>query len=341
MTVKVAKNRFIPNSSLHSWVALYQQLFSNLPDIHTLGALLIREAETAQTLRQAQRLEELGLMLSNLPVKEYQVIGQYYAGWGAHLQGEETRHIFEQVLENSTTYKERALIGLAAVEARKGDYEAELKYFVEAATSTNALSVRLDALRGVAIVKAKEGYRKQSLADLEGLLSLARYTNPKTYLAYLNSFAVELTEAGRVEEATNICRILLVSPVAFAYPEWRETGQEVAEKAYRSRGQVSVAVESFAEKPQANNLIGWPEREVEKSARNPFHQKAKVINLARWKEMPKKRNGDEKDDYPLPDNPTERDIFMRIMHLASQEGLSTKKLWKMLEAVERVNDEKD
>src|ERR1051325_4080194 len=66
------------------------------------------------------------------------------------------------------------------------------------------------------------------------------HTTPKVYYDYLNSYTVELTEAGRLEEAQNICRVILASPYAFAYPEWRETEQDLVLRGYKSRSSVSV-----------------------------------------------------------------------------------------------------
>jgi hypothetical protein len=59
---------------------------------------------------------------------------------------------------------------------------------------------------------------------------------------YMNSFAVELCEAGRLEEAKNVSQIVLASPFAPAYPEWRETGEEIELRELRpSRAGVAVS----------------------------------------------------------------------------------------------------
>ena len=60
-------------------------------------------------------------------------------------------------------------------------------------------------------------------------MPLARYSQPHLYFVYLNSLAVELGEAGRKYEARNIIRHVIASPFAFAYPEWRETGEDLRE----------------------------------------------------------------------------------------------------------------
>jgi hypothetical protein len=91
------------------------------------------------------------------------------------------------------------------------------------------VSPSLEALRGMAILKAREGFHGSSIKDLESCLPFARYADPLSYYDYLNSYAVELSEAGRKDEARNVSRIVLASPLAFAYPEWQETAQELKE----------------------------------------------------------------------------------------------------------------
>ena len=78
-----------------------------------------------------------------------------------------------------------------------------------------------------------------------------------------SSLAVEYGEIGRIEEASNICKVVLASPCALAYPEWRETGSEIALRGYKSRSVISFK----QQKPE--NLLYLPERERETYKRNP------------------------------------------------------------------------
>jgi len=226
MSVKVASNRFIV-SSLVKHAGFYQQLFDGISSIQELGNRLIREAETAYAFRQTDRVEELGLILSNISIKEYSLIGQYYLGWCAYRKGENAQSIFEQVITKSKTYKIKGLISLAAVEAGKGDYARELELYTEAAKHADNHTNLLTSLRAIAVVKAKEGYQRQALKDLESIAPLIHHASPKTYFDYLNSLAVELGQAGRKEEARNIIKHVLASPFAPAYPEWQETAREL------------------------------------------------------------------------------------------------------------------
>ena len=74
-----------------------------------------------------------------------------------------------------------------------------------------------------------EGFRKSALIDLENLVPIIRHVEPRLYYDFLNSYAFELGEDGRKEEARNVSRIVLASPFTFAYPEWQETANELKE----------------------------------------------------------------------------------------------------------------
>jgi tetratricopeptide (TPR) repeat protein len=234
MSIRVASNRFII-SSLQKRVGFYQEILRSFSGFQSIGQKLIAQAETAQDFRQVDKLEELSIILCNLPISEYQYIGQYYLAWCHYRRGESTSHIFEGVVEKSQTYKVKGLISLGALETAKGDYATSLKHYAEAIRWADNPSMFVSAAKGVAILRSIEGDHKQALKSLQGLAPIARYANAKVYNDYLNSFAVELLEAGRMKEAQNISNIVLASPYAFAYPEWRETGNEIDLRAYKSR----------------------------------------------------------------------------------------------------------
>lgn len=186
MTVKVANSRFI-TSSITRFGALYQHVFTSVSGFQKLGDTLIQEANTAQAFRQIDKIEEMGRMLSNIPLRQYQLIGQYYIGLAGSLKGETPRALLEEVVEYSDAYRAKALISIAVIEARKGDYVSELRRFTEALKYANTPSTKIEALRGIAIVIAKEGFNKQSLKDVEAILPLAHYGDVRVCHDYLNS----------------------------------------------------------------------------------------------------------------------------------------------------------
>jgi hypothetical protein len=333
MSVKVAKNRFILNPSLKLWGEFYQHLLSNISSFQALGDSLIEKAELAKALRRTEILEEIALIFASFPIREYQFIGQYYQALGGYLKGRRPQLAFEEVLEQSRTYKARALIGLAALEAQKGNFESEMSFFTQALKFADTHSVTLEIRRGIALVKAKEGFHTEAVNDLEKCYSLSRYTDPYSYYQYLNSLAVELGELGRIEEAGNICKVILASPYLSAYPEWRETAQDIA-----GRGCPSRSIISFAQKPKPRNILLLPKRsiDVEKSVQNPFQKRASVTELAEWKKkMGKEPNGPTKNL----ENATEKDLFYELMELVAKRQFSRDQLHKMIEFARKLPDD--
>src|SRR5215216_5341873 len=100
MTVKVASSRFI-ESSITRFGALYQHVLKSISSFQKLGDRLIQEADAAQSFRHIDTVEEMGYLLSNIPIKEYQLIGQYYVGLAGSLKGETPRTLLEEVVEYS------------------------------------------------------------------------------------------------------------------------------------------------------------------------------------------------------------------------------------------------
>ena len=66
MSVKVASNRLINFSSKWNYLGFYQQLIGRLSSFQELGSRLVIEAEIAQAQRQIDKVDEIGLLLSNL-----------------------------------------------------------------------------------------------------------------------------------------------------------------------------------------------------------------------------------------------------------------------------------
>ena len=336
MSVKVPSSRLIL-SSFDRRAGFYQQLLRNGLTFQELGNRLIRQVEVSIAFRHIEAVVEIALLLSNFTSEEYRLVGHFYQAWCAYRKGDKPRTLLENIVEKSQLCRPRALLSLAAIETGSGNVADGIKLYKEAAKYSANPSTLVTAARSIAVIKSIERQHKHALKELESLFSLARYASSHVYFDYLNSLAVELLEAGRIEEARNISNIVLASPYAFAYPEWRETREDIERKGYSSRSAVFVALPSTQ-----HNVVPLPLSDSEKTyARNPFQSPAIVRSIDEWKKMPKKKNGDKKDDYELPANPTERDVFFRIMHLASQDGLSEKKLWKMLEAVERISEESE
>jgi hypothetical protein len=100
------------------------------------------------------------------------------------------------------------------------------------------------AERNICAIRSLDGDHKGALGTLERIFPLVRAlesSNPFVLFDYLNSLAVEMMAAGRLEEATNAIRIAMASPYASAYPEWHETRNDILIRTRRpSRSVVAI-----------------------------------------------------------------------------------------------------
>jgi hypothetical protein len=222
MTKPIESNRLIL-----SIPRFYQQLLKGLDSYEKLGSRILKEIKTAHAFRQSERVRELSKVLINFPIKEYRLIGQYYQVWcncrKLNLQTEALEH----VIEHTQTHKTIALITRAGFEGLKGNIDPMFYFYNEALKASKSASDYVETIRCIAALKSQEGFHNSALKDLDSTIPLIRYAEPRIYYDLLNSYAVELGEAGRKDEARNISRLVLASPFAFAYPEWRETAEDL------------------------------------------------------------------------------------------------------------------
>jgi hypothetical protein len=206
-----------------------------------LGDRLVLLAEHAHAFRQMDALEHLSRMLlsSHLP-REYESIGRYYKAvctqrFGRGDVGRAVR-MLESVEDSAPPkYRVRTTISLAANLRHQGDNQTALSLYCEGGRFASRDNLNdpysiITAQRMFAVIAGEAGNHRGALALLENLFQLAhatRSSQPHVYYDYMNSLAVELCEVGRLEEAKNVSQIVLASPFAPAYPEWRETREEI------------------------------------------------------------------------------------------------------------------
>ncbi len=218
--------------------------------------------------------------------------------------------MIERVIEQSKTYKAKALTFRGALSFYQGRLDEAMFFYMESLKTVSSLSEYIEASRCVATTKAAEGFHGLALKDLERLIPLLRYAEPKQYYDLLNSLAVELGEAGRKYEARNIIRHVIASPLALAYPEWLETAEDLRE-ANRS----FIIVGALPDRPR--NVLSMPA--VGRDQGEPpawAGQPAPVVNYQQWKKRmaKKKKNGNK----PV-DQMTESEMMMEIMNLFTSE----------------------
>lgn len=250
------------------------------------------------------------------------MIGQYYLGWCAYRKGEDARAIFEQTISKSTTYKIKGLIALAAAEARNGDSDSELECYTEAAKYADCHTTLVTSLRAIAVIKAREGCHRQALKDLENITPLVYRASPKAYFDYLNSLAVELGEAGRKDEARNVIGHVLASPYAYAYPEWRETADEL-KPANRS------FVVPNPSPARMGKLLTMSVIEPAKPVKQD--KPAGIVNLQQWKTKMGKDKDKEEGRYSP--NMAEDKMLCEIVNLFTADDIDRQTKFQMLESI--------
>lgn len=226
-----------------------------------LGNHLIRLGEQAHSLRQFDRVREAGVLLSNIPIKHYQAIGYYFLAVAENSMGngdqDEARRLFELAVDTAPdSYKVKAILSLGALAFHEKDFNSAFYFYQETIRSAGLGSASLEAIRGITTLKSIEGFHRSAITDLERILPLIRFAPPNLYLTFLNSYAVELSEVGRLREAENIASLVTASPLARYYPEWQETLSDVRSRRKRrstiafSRPLIEQEYEAESEVPE-------------------------------------------------------------------------------------------
>ena len=240
MSNKTAKTRFIFSPVLSEYAGLYQEVLSGLLSFQQLGNRFIQLAEQAHAFRQFGKVKELGQLLSNIPINHYQAIGHYFLGVAANSKGngdqEEAQKLFELAIDTAPdAYKVKSVLSLGALAFNKMDFDSALCFYRETIKAGKLSAATLQAIKTINVVKSIEGSHIHAVKGLESVLPLIKYAPPHTYFDFLNSYAVELSKVGRMDEAENVSRLTIVSSFAPYYPEWQSTFSEIRSNRKRPR----------------------------------------------------------------------------------------------------------
>lgn len=255
MSKQTESNRLI-FPSFSRVAEFYQQLLSGITTYEELGTRILNRIETAHAFRQVERVRELARILINVPIREYQLIAQYYLVWCKCQDLQFHSDILEQIVEKTQAYKAKALISRAAFDVYQGNIDQAFHFYTEALKTRPALSDFIKASTGIATLKSMEGFHTSALRDLERLLPLLSYAEPLNYFEVINSCAVELIANNRLSEAHNASVVAVSSPLGPFYPEWQETLSDVRSRQKRrstvafSRTQIEQESESELEVPE-------------------------------------------------------------------------------------------
>lgn len=322
-----------------------------------LGNKIIRVAEHAYGFRQGQTLVELSQALLALPLPaEYKSAARFFRGLGLRRLGEVEagNKVLEEVAtEPAHRYSARAIQSVGAVIQDFGDYESAIKLYSDAARHASERG-RLDqatvlfARKNIAMIHGLNGDHRRAVADFERLAPLVRaigHIHPHVYYDYLNSLAVELGSVGRLEEAAHVSRIAVSSPFSAAYPEWRQTFDEIALKRRRAshsavavRRPIAGSQKSETPAGPAHNLVRLPNSPVatETPDRNRYGVRARVLNFHEWKIKVSRRAGYEGVASEGRHRMTTGQKLIRLMDLISMDETDDETIDRILEAVEQI-----
>jgi tetratricopeptide (TPR) repeat protein len=352
-----SSRRFAEFQKQAGYGRLYQQIVSRLiKDTYSkqfftdLGNKLVASAEYAYGLRRMEEVEQLSQLLVNLPLAdEYRITGRYFEALCLYQKGKfaEARVALEYVAEHGLPiYRARALLCISATFYVKNDLQSFARYCVEAnqaAVGRDWCDYRtiVEAQRNLVMVKSLTDDHHGALADLERLFPLVRSTSrwhPDLFLTYLNSYAVELGEVGRFEEALNVSEKALASPYARIYREVQETRDEIVMKSRRaSRYVVAVKRKISCD----GNVVSLPMQyrgsaASQDSANGQAQRLARIFDLQAWKHRLAKEAKNVVPEEKPGKQLSDRELLLRLMDIISEKDLTKDQLARMLEAIEKI-----
>src|SRR4051812_836764 len=154
---------------------LYQHLLSGIAGYEALGNRIVKQIKAAHAFRHVEQVRELATILCNVPIREYQLIGQYYLVWCNCREAVYKAEALENLIGQTRTYKSQVLSSRAGIEVYQGKLEAALYFYSEALRTSPAISEYISVTLGIAAIKGIEGFHQSALKDMESLIPIIRY----------------------------------------------------------------------------------------------------------------------------------------------------------------------
>lgn len=308
------------------------------------GRWLSFVAQQGYALRRFDAVAQASQLLMRLSGPEgWRSVGRYYDVFSSIREGrldDAAGRLDGLVGQVPAAFCGRVLNSLAGVLFDAGDFRAALPIYVRAAQASSGrdwASV-LTAQRMIAVIKSVAGDQRGALNHLESLFPLARLAGsdqPYEVYNFLNSYAYELGEAGRLVEAANVCTIVLASTLIDAYPQYRETAGEIASRGYRTPASfISLAGITIP----SNNVLMMPvgmDGAMPTSANRPSAGAAAVpTSIQKWIENKMTDKAGARVDADEADE-TAPDIVMKIMQELSGRGYSKAELREILDYIRK------
>jgi tetratricopeptide (TPR) repeat protein len=196
---------------------------------------LIQAAERCYCLKDTKGQYEFGSILKNFP-PPFNLIGDYYQAFPLYKQGEK-----DAAIEKLTTvreqgnpyYQAKSLLTFGAIHQVEGNIDEAMKVRL-AASKSEILSITLDAAIGIAALFGGQGKHDKAVEYLESVLPHAsKLGDVPLQFDLRNSYATELAEIGKTEDAQKVIEPVIYSPYTRYYPNWPETAREIQEKSSR------------------------------------------------------------------------------------------------------------
>jgi hypothetical protein len=322
-----------------------------------LGDYLVVAAEQAFEFRQVEILEQIRRTILSLPLpSSYLSAARYYEALRAHDLGrgdmDRAQAILDRVVDDGPSpYRVRGLMSLGAIAHNRLDRHSAMLLYADAGRMAMRgpildASGLLRSHRMVAVISAIEGDHARALEMLESLLPLAmaiRSSDTYAYFDFLNSLAVELMEANRLEEAQNVSNLVIASPYAPAYPEWRETNNDIAIRRYRTPRSLVFMLRPMPSPCNLVRLGAWRQGSrtaVEEAGPSDFRQPARVLDYANSSSRIRAEGERGVQGQAAPEDMSWRQLMVRIMDLAATEGLVEEDLCPIIRAIEQIVQER-
>ncbi|PYP82169.1 MAG: hypothetical protein DMF61_27120 [Blastocatellia bacterium AA13] len=183
-------------------------------------------------------VQQISELMLGLPIPEQmKAVARYYQGVSLYRQREFDRaqQVFEHAVEEvAPEYRGRALHSLGLTYYDRSQTDRAVLLFLEALKAAKGYDplTTIGVHWNLAIDHSIQGDHKRSVADLENLFPIVQAVTGRSaaFYNYLNSYAAELGEVGRLEEANAVLNVALATPFAPAYPNWNRTQAELAAK---------------------------------------------------------------------------------------------------------------
>jgi len=202
-----------------------------------LASRLAAIAEGLYTSRAVEPLREAAELLAGLPEPRAKAAGLFYQAMCECIAGSDERAepLLRAVagMDCAPRFQARALQSLGVIYRLAHDHAEAVNHYRRAIQQAEKCQDFITILRAgmtlsdISTLKGDHSGALRHLASIRPVVELAAQVAPVYAPMWCNNVAVDLAGLGRFEEARKFVAYAISSPFASAYPEWRETAQEI------------------------------------------------------------------------------------------------------------------